>query len=400
MFFEIIIAVALGCCAGIITGLIPGVHINLVSILLVSASVVLVKYVSPISLGAFIISMAVVHTFLDSIPSVFLGAPDADMVLNVLPGHRLLLKGQGYEAIKLTVIGSLLCLVLTVVLVPLLIPIVPKIYSFVKGYMGWILISVVVFMILRSEKKFWSSFIFFISGILGLIVLNFKTLEQPLLPMLSGLFGVSMLLTSLNNKCVIPKQKITEEIKVPFWDKVKAVLAGTFSGSLTGIFPGIGAAQAAIIGTEIVGNIGEYGFMILVGGCNTVNFVFSLATFFAIDKARNGGVIAVRDIIGKIGVNELVVFLCCALIAGGIATYLAFKITKLFANVFNKLNYKIMCLSVIGFVSLLVFIFSGWLGLVVLIVSTAIGMIPAIKGVGRNMAMGCLLLPVILYFVL
>jgi putative membrane protein len=57
-------------------------------------------------------------------------------------------------------------------------------------------------------------------------------------------------------------------------------------------------------------------------------------------------------------------------------------------------------LGVVFVVTVLVLIFSGFLGLFVLIVSTSIGLIPNLAGVGKNNAMGCLLLPVILYFLL
>ena len=122
MFLEVLIAALLGIIAGIFTGLIPGVHINLVSLLVVSLSVYLLDIFSLPSLGVFIISMAITHTFLDVLPAIFLGAPDADTALGVLPGHKLLLQGMGYEAIKLTVIGSLFSLILALFLFPLFIP--------------------------------------------------------------------------------------------------------------------------------------------------------------------------------------------------------------------------------------------------------------------------------------
>ena len=96
MFFGLIVAVVFGICAGIITGLIPGIHINLISLLLVSISGFFLGFTSPTVLGVFIIAMAVTHTFLDVIPSVFLGAPDADTALIVFPGHILLLEGKGF----------------------------------------------------------------------------------------------------------------------------------------------------------------------------------------------------------------------------------------------------------------------------------------------------------------
>ena len=148
MFLEFLIAALLGIIAGIFTGLIPGVHINLVSILLVSVSAYLLDFVSLPSLGVFIISMAIAHTFLNVLPAIFLGAPDADTALGVLPGHKLLLQGMGYEAVKLTVLGSLLSLIMAIILIPLFIVIVPKIYETLQPYIGFILLGVAIYMVL------------------------------------------------------------------------------------------------------------------------------------------------------------------------------------------------------------------------------------------------------------
>ena len=402
MFLELVVALIVGVIAGIFTGLIPGIHINLVSILLVSVSGYFLGFTSPLVLGVFIIAMSVTHSFLDPIPSVFLGAPDPDMALAVLPGHRLLLEGRGYEAVKLTVIGSLLSLIMVVLSIPVLIPLVPFIYEFIQPYIGWILVAVVVYMVLKEMgllKKLWGTFVFMYSGLLGMIVFSIPNLKQPLFPMLSGLFGVSTLLMSLTSNTEIPEQKITEEINVEKKNVVKAVGAATFSGSLTGLFPGLGSAQAAIIAMQIVGDIGAHAFMILIGGINTVNFVFSLATFFTLSKAMNGAIVAVMEILESINIFELVVFLAVALIVGGIASYLALRITKVFAKFIGKVNYKVLCWSVIGFISVLVLYFSSFTGFLVLVVSTAVGMIPGLVNVKRSLAMGCLLLPVIYYFV-
>ncbi|MBW3022444.1 tripartite tricarboxylate transporter permease [Candidatus Woesearchaeota archaeon] len=403
MFTAIIAALLVGILFGTITGLIPGVHVNLISIILLSLTGYLLGFTSPLVLAVFIISMSITHTFLDSIPSIFLGAPDADTALAVLPGHRLLLKGKGYEAVKLTVIGSLLCLIFTVAIIPALIPIAPLIYATVKPVMGWILLVVVLFMILKEatwKKRFWAFAVFSISGILGLIVLNLNNLEQPLFPLLSGLFGLSILVMSLQTKTVLPKQEITEDIHVSAKDTTKAVAAGTFSGTLTGLFPGLGAAQAAIIGTQLTGDIGNNGFMILVGGVNTVNFVFSLVTLYTLQKARNGAVIAVMEILKSISIAELIVFISVALIVGGIATLLALRITRIFAKVINKINYQKLIIGIIILIIVLVFIFSKPLGMLVLLISTAAGLVPALTNVGKNHAMGCLLLPVMLFFLI
>lgn len=403
MFLQILIAILLGCFAGIFTGVIPGVHINLVAAILLSLSPILAYFAHPISLGAFIVAMAITHTFIDFVPSVYLGAPESATALAVLPGHRMLLEGKGYEAIKLSTIGALFCLLAAVIVLPLLVFVTPWIYGSLQSVMGWALLLVVGFMILRERgmnKKAWSFFVFLISGVLGLIVFNIPTLNEPLLPMLSGIFGTSMLVTSLYEKVKIPKQNITDDTKIEKKHFFKSIVSGTFSGSIVSIFPGMGPAQAAILGSQIAGELGTYGFIILVGGIGTVSMLMSLITLFSISKARNGAIIVVEEMLGKFGINELVVMIAVALIAAGIAVFLSLNIAKIFSKIITKVDYKKVCIGVIAFVSLLVFYFSGWIGGLVLITATAIGLIPSFTNIGRNHGMGCLLLPVILYFVL
>ena len=389
--------------AGIVTGLIPGVHVNLVSIILLSISPALLNYTTPIVLACFIISLSITHSFLDTIPSIFLGAPEADTAMAVLPGHLLLLQGLGYEAVKLTVIGSLLCLLLGLLLVPLFIFAVPRIYLFLQPFIGWILTFIVIFLILREKglnKKFWSFFIVLVSGVLGIIVLNAENIQQPLFPMLSGIFGVSMLAVSLQQKVVLPKQRVTEMIHLEKGETAKALVAGTLSGGLVSIFPGLGAAQAAVLSSVFFKDIAAYSYLVLVGGINTVNFLLSLVTFYTLEKARNGAVIVVLEILHNINLNTLLIFLTAALITGGVATILALNLTRVFSAIISKVPYHWLCIGVILFIITLVFYFSGFIGLLVLIISTSIGLIPPIVGIGKNHGMGCLLIPVILFFLL
>lgn len=189
MFLGLIIAILLGASAGVITGLTPGLHINLVALILFSISPFLLGYTNVIAVASFIIAMSITHTFTDFISATYLGAPADDTALAVLPAHRLLLDGMAHEAVKLTVIGSLLCLILTIILSPLLIIIVPIIFTYLKNYVGWILLAVVVFMVIREEnmnKRFWAFMVVALSGVLGLIVLNIPNLKDPLLPMSNG----------------------------------------------------------------------------------------------------------------------------------------------------------------------------------------------------------------------
>ncbi|MBW3023226.1 tripartite tricarboxylate transporter permease [Candidatus Woesearchaeota archaeon] len=402
MFFEILIFLLIGIFFGIITGLTPGIHINLVAVILLSLSPFLLLHFSVFSVVCLIIAMSITHTFLDFIPSTFLGAPEEATALAVLPAHKLLLRGMGYEAVRLSVIGSLLCLIFVVVSSFVLLKIIPQIFELIKPYIGWILLFVVSYMIFKSKNKnrvFWSSFIFILSGIFGVTVFSLH-MKDPLFPMFSGMFGISMLVTSIFEKVVLPKQRVTEMIKIKTKNIAKAVSAGSFSGALTTLFPGLGPAQAAIIATQIVGKIGIYSYIILIGGIGTASMVMSLVTLFTIEKARNGAIIVVQELLKNIGQNEFVLFAAITLVAGGIATFLCLYVAKVFADVINKINYQLLCIAIISLISVLAFFMTGWIGFLILVVSTFLGFLPPMLNVGRNNLMGCLLLPVILYFLL
>ena len=209
-----------------------------------------------------------------------------------------------------------------------------------------------------------------------------------------------MLIISLSEKVQIPKQRITENIKLSKFENARSIFAGTFSGSIVSLFPGMGPAQAAVIGSTVFGSLGSYSFLILIGSIGTVDMVTSLVSFYTLDRARNGAVFAVRELLGQIDFNTLLLFIGTALLAGGIATFLVLYLARIFAKMIEKVNYSMMCLSVIVLVTALVFYFTSWLGLLILIVSTSIGLIPNIVDVKRSHSMGCLMLPVILFFIL
>ncbi|MBT3405726.1 hypothetical protein HN419_01010 [Candidatus Woesearchaeota archaeon] len=399
MFLQLITATLAGASLGIITGLIPGIHVNLISIILLSLSSLLLNLASPLTIATVIISMAVTHSFLDSIPSIYLGAPDSDMSVSVLPGHKMLLEGKGHQAVLLTVIGSLLALILSIIISPLLFVAIKNLYPFLNNIIAYLLIIIVLYMLLKDKNRLFNIFIFLTSGILGLIVLNIFSLKSPLFPLLSGLFGTSTLILSLTQNSSLPLQSIKQEVDINKTTITKAITGSTLAGSLTSLFPGLGPAQGAVLATQIVRNIGDKGFLILVGGINTVNFVMSLLTLHLLSKTRNGAVVVVKQLVEILNINKLVLLITVALITGGLATLLAINISKIFSKLITKVNYRTLCISIIILIAGTVTAISGIEGILVLIIATAVGLLAPLLNVARNHSMGCLLLPVILFLV-
>ncbi len=402
MFLEIVLALVLGILSGCITGLIPGIHVNLIAVLVISFSTVLFAATTPVIVAVYVISLALTHTFLDALPSIYLGAPDEAQALNVLPGHRLLNKGEGHNAVIYTVIGSLGCVILGVILFPVFIISMEAIFPLVKESIGYILAGIMIFMIGKEKGKLLKSLLLFLlAGCLGLIVLTaIPNLKQPLFPLLSGLFGFSLLIISLFQKTKIPLQNFEKPLTISRKNIGKAVSAASGVGFIAAFLPGFGSSQAAIVATNIVGDIGDEGFLTLVGGINTANMLISIATAYTLDKARNGAIVAVKEILGAVGFQEMLLFLGVALVVAGIAAILAISISKVFATYIVKVKYSHIVYGIIAFITVLTFYFDGFIGLVILLTATSIGLVASLWGIGKNHLMGVLILPVILFFVL
>ena len=92
----------MGFVLGIPSGLVPGLHINNFAAMLLALSPMLIgQGLTPYHMASIILASSISQTFFDAIPAIFLGAPDSDTALTVLPGQRLMLEGRGIEAVRL-----------------------------------------------------------------------------------------------------------------------------------------------------------------------------------------------------------------------------------------------------------------------------------------------------------
>ena len=393
MLIEILLFLVLGILIGTFTGLIPGIHTNLIGVFLISLSTTIFFSINPIYFVVFIVAMALTHTFVDFIPSIFLGCPDTDTELSILPGHELLKNGQGYEAVALTAYGSLAAIFVLILISFPAIFLISKTYNFISSILPYLLITSSIILISLEKKKFTALFVFLITGFLGWSVLNMEILSEPLLPLLTGLFGSSMLLISINSKTKIPEQKIIK-IKPKLF---KPLLGALIASPLCSFLPGLGSGQAAILGNTI-SKTDRKGFLILVGATNTLVMGFSFVALYVISKTRTGAAVAIQKILGSFSQEVLILILIISFITGIIAFFLTLNLTKLFANYINKINYTILSSSTLIFLTIIIFLISSWIGLIVFLVSTLTGIYCISLGAKRTNMMGCLLIPTIIFY--
>ncbi len=403
MILELIIALAIGVLIGTITGLTPGIHINLVAVILLSISAFLLQITSPIVLVVFIIAMSMTHTFVDYIPSIFLGAPNEDTILSILPGHKLLLKGEGYAGLILTLYGSLTAIPIILILTPVFIYLLPLIYPYILRIMPIILIIISGFLILtekENKKKFYALIIFLLAGFLGIAALNLN-LNQPLLPMLTGLFGASTLLISLKEKTKIPEQIIRplKEITLAKPSFTKSTIASIIASPFTAFLPGLGASQAAIIGTEVIGELDEKEFLFTIGAIDTIVMGLSFIALYSIQKTRTGSAVAVNSLINSLTLNNLLLIITIIILSGIISFILTIFLARVVVNIINKINYAKISIIILMIILFFTIYFSGLIGLLIFLVSASLGISCNLLEIKKSHLMGCLLIPTILLYI-
>jgi putative membrane protein len=439
----VILFCVFGVLTGIVTGLLPGLHVNNIALILLSLSGAIVTAFSflftygiseqfiLVLISVYIISASISHTFHDIIPSTFLGAPDEDMALSVLPTHSLLLEGKGYEAVVLSAIGSygaiLFCFLL---LFPIRFVIGEPLffYESLREIMFFVLVAVSILMIGTEKARIdvfgfkkilpvvmgmlFALFVFVLSGFFGIVISKAPVgspigLPSPVLfPALSGLFGTPTLIMSLLTKPVIPKQIVME----PVFDRktkkssILSVVAGSLGGIFVAIIPGVSSATGTVLAMNVRGESSKRQTIVTLSAVNTACAFCVVAVMFIILRARSGAALAVMDIIsvqewtGFLLPSNLAYLLIALLLGGTLSYFLTLKIGKVFAKHFVNAPYNLIVKLTITMIVILVFLFTGVVGVFVLVVATFIGLLPIEWGVRRSHCMGVLLVPIILYF--
>jgi putative membrane protein len=400
MILEILLFSFFGVLIGLFAGIVPGMHINTLLPLLLSLAAL--TNFDPHYLVTLIASTAITEIFVNFISSVFIGAPDSSTALSVLPSHKLLLEGRGYEAIKLTVIGGIGALILSLAIVSFLSQFFKFLYELSRPYVHWLLITVLIFMI-ATEKKlkkiFSAILIIFLSGFLGIVVLNSTlTNSNILFPLLTGFFGLPTLITSIFEKAKIPKQENDEKLKISRKEIVKSIALGSIAGIIVGFLPAIGISEAAVI-VQYLGKTNDArNFLITLSGINVGNEVFSLISLYLVNNPRSGSSVAIQKILPNLTFYDVLLIIGVICFSSGLAAVLTLYLGKKIPKYLEKINYTSLCISVIIFIFGMVFLLTGTLGLLIAFASASIGLLCVNLQVKRSHCIGCLLLPSIFFF--
>ena len=395
---EILEGVLIGVILGTISGIVPGVHANTLAGVLLSLQVALLSVLGPLALAGTLFAALITHTFVDAVPSTFLGIPEADTSLAVLPAHALCLEGNGEEAVRIAALGSACAMIIAVPLSVLCYILLPALQPYFDRWIGILLIASVGYMVVTSEAPGWSLAIFSVSGILGAFTFHYSFLSWHtlagesaiLMPLLTGLFGISVLLTA--SKGTMPEQHFSG-IRLENNAIVKYSLIGSGVGVAVGWLPGLSTASANGVLASFIGyEKDRRSYILATSAANTANAFIGLTALFALSRMRNGVMVALAELPLPSMSELMIVGVLVACAAYIITIWLSRQAYRL-----NGLDSRIMNRAVIVFIVVLCILFTGPFGIFILFLATAAGLVPHLVNVPRVNCMGVIMIPVILY---
>ncbi len=397
VLLPVLLATLAGCLLGTCSGLVPGLHANNFALLLAGAapSVPL----DPLALGAAMLAAGVVHTFLDIVPSLALGVPDGAMAAAALPGHRLVLRGRGREALRLSALGSGAAVAVATLLA---FPVTWAMVRLAPLLTEWfpVVAAAVLAVLLATEPshsaRLAGLLAFAAATALGAVTLGLS-LSGPiaggvLAPLFGGLFGAPVLLDALHGGGV-PEQD-DAALAIPPLDLGISAAAGGLSGAAVGYLPGVSAGVAATISLPAVPARSDLrGFVVATSGANSSTAVFALFALVALGAPRSGVLVAVDDA----GVPlSLSVLLPVVIVAAAVGFVLVGVLGDAAFRAVSRLDQRRLALAVLCLLVGLSALFAGLAGIAVFSIATLVGLLAVRIGARRVYLMGVLLGPLAL----
>ncbi|MFB6113177.1 MAG: tripartite tricarboxylate transporter permease [Halodesulfurarchaeum sp.] len=389
--------IAGGIVLGTISGLLPGLHVNTLAILLATVSSTVPG--APHLIGAAMIAAGVVHSFLDIVPALAIGVPDAAMAVSALPGHRLVLSGRGHEALRISAFGSGGAVLTALVLGLPVTLLMERLAPILIDHIGLVL-GVVTTVLIATESdalaKLGGIVSVLSSGALGFLTLDIHAQGliqggDVLLPLLSGLFGIPILIHAARGQGPPPQTGSTlamTPLRLVLWSFV-----GAFSGAIVAYIPGVSAAVAATMAFVVVPtHTGSRSFIAAVSGVNTANTVFALYALLALGAPRTGVLVAFER--AKLPPN-LPLLLATILIAAAVAFVLVPVLGDRYLMAVERIDNTRLSIGVLVLLVVLVGVFTGRTGIAILGVATLVGLVPMYFQSRRVHLMGVLFVPIV-----
>jgi putative membrane protein len=393
----VVVGVLVGVSLGTVSGLTPGVHANAFALAL--AGVASSVPGSPLAVGVAVLSAGVTHSFVDVVPAVSLGVPDAAMAATALPGHRLVLAGRGREALRVSALGSLAACALALLAAWPVTAAMRVLVPVLNAHLAVVL--VVATLALAATEPSWrrrgaALAVAALAGGFGALALDVEVGgllgESVLAALFGGLFGAPVLLDALAGDGVPPQGDAA--LQTSPLALAGAALAGTAGGGAVGYLPGVSSGVAAVLALAAApADAGDRGYLATVSGVNTANAIFAVFALVAFDTPRTGVLVAFDRVDAPL---VLPVLLATVVVAGVTGAVVVVTVGDRYLAVVGNANQTRVVALALGTLLAASYTFAGVPGLCIFATATVIGLVPTRLHVKRVHLMSVLTLPIAL----
>ncbi len=405
-----------------VLALVPALHIYNVAGFIILATATWGELLPPMHLAMFFLGLITGYAMLNTIPSIFLSAPDDSTVFVVLPGQKYLLQKRGYEATVLTGIGGLGGIAVLALLTPVASTLFPAVRAILQPHMHWILWTVIAYMLISEWPKgsdrapaglrrWWDGWksltagliTFLLSGLLGMVLLYRSLVPvtvayQNLLPAFVGLFAVPWILQNLIAQVTLPEQYISETLDITPALWARGIFAGALGGLFAAFFPVVTGGIGGFLAGHATAQRDDRLFIVSQGASKVIYYVGGFLFFFVpgLHLTRGGMAWMLSSLWSAYTPQTYYLAVAAVVLTGGLSFFLLLGMTRVVIWVVAKVDYRWISLGTLGVLLAVVVGMTGWGGLLICAVSTGLGLIPVLWGSRRMNCMGVLLLPIAL----
>ncbi len=421
MLVSLLIAVV-GVFIASLFSFVPALHIYNVAGILIVAATAAGRFLPPEQLAMLFLGMITGYAMLNTIPTIFLSAPDDSTVFIVLPAQKYLLHSRGYEAAVLTGIGGLGGVAVLALLTPVAPFLFPALHAVLRPHFHWILWAIIAFVLLSEWPKGtdrapagwrrwwegWRSLVaglvtFLLSGILGFILL-YRSLvpadvaTHNLMPAFVGLFAVPWVVQSLVSGVELPEQHIAHSVDATPGLILQGTLAGVLGGLFAAFFPVVTGGVGGLLAGHATAQRDDRLFILSQGASKIVYYVGAFLLFFVprLHLTRGGMAWMLSSLWSAYEPRTYYVAVAAVVLSGVVSFFLLLIAAQLAIRLVGRVHTRSISLATLGVLIAMVGGLTGWGGLLTCTVATGIGFIPVLWGSRRMNAMGILLLPIAL----
>ena len=251
----------------------------------------------------------------------------------------------------------------------------------------------------KSKAAGWVSF--GLAGWLGMLIF-FKTMVpadrafQTLMPVFVGLFSVSAIILALLSRVKVPKQHLANSYDIKGVRIAQAGGSGFLSGIFAAFIPAVTPGVSGTLGGNATGLRDDKVFIMSMGTNRVVYYVGALSLFLLplLHLRRGGLAINVNLFFVPQTTEQFLLITAAIAICGFISFIILIYASKFVAKLVERVTYQTLNIFVLFIVFSIIFLMTGFQGLVLMSVAAAVGLFPVMWNSRRLNLLAVILVPI------